>query len=385
VNRIDRLTSIRGFAALYILLFHCHSTIYAFDLPHLNAFAEKGYLAVDFFFVLSGFILAYVYAAEFDVGAFPQTRFLALRLARIYPVHLLTLALAVPCVLAPGFDNFWLTNTPASLLSNLLLVQAWGLHKHLSWNFVSWSISTEWFAYLLFPLFLIASRPFVRRAVGACVLALITLIALGVTVAALLPPGIAVGPAHLIIQAPAIAPFSFAADFGILRIAFEFFAGVLLFRAYNQLRSMSSRWPGWAALGFSIVLLVVLRTEWSGAYTVQDALAVICMAAAILCVALDSRLLGPLLERRPLVFLGEASYSIYMIHGVVFLAYLAVRDSPWLAPMATSHGAAIVAAILLAITIPAGIAMYLYVETPARRAARRWTDQRLQPTTIVAS
>jgi peptidoglycan/LPS O-acetylase OafA/YrhL len=384
VNRIDRLTSIRGFAALYIVLFHCRSTIYAFDLPHLNGFAVKGYLAVDFFFVLSGFILAYVYSADFDVGAFPQSRFLALRLGRIYPVHLLTLALAAPCVLAPGFDNSWLTNTPASLLSNLLLVQAWGFHQHLSWNFVSWSISTEWFAYLLFPLFLIASRPFARRPLTACFIALITLIALGVTVAALLPPGISLGPAHFIIQAPATAPFSFAADFGILRIAFEFFAGVLLFRAYNQLRQKQRAWSGWTALTISIVLFIVLRTEWTRAYTVQDALAVICMAAAILCVALDSRIVGPLLELRPLVFLGEASFSIYMIHGVVFLSYLAVRDSHWLAPFATSAGAAVVAATLVAISVTAGIAMYLFVETPARRAARRWTDHWLQASPIAA-
>ena len=383
MTRIDRLTSIRGFAALYVVLFHCHSTIIRFNLPHLNAFAAKGYLAVDFFFILSGFILAYVYTPEFNSGTYSHKRFLALRLGRIYPVHLVTLALAALCISAPGFDDFWLIHTPASFVSNLLLVQAWGFQGRLSWNFVSWSISTEWFAYLLFPLFLIASRPLARRPLMACAASFIALIVLGAVVSVLMPPGISAGALHLIIRAPEDAPFSFAADFGILRIGFEFLAGVLLFRAYNQLGSGNRVWPGWTALVISIALFALLRAPWSRAYVLEDTLAVVCTAALILCLALDSRMLGPLLERRSLVFLGEASYSIYMTHGVVFLAYLAARDSHWLPPIVTSLDAALVAAVLLFVTITGGIAMYLFVETPARRTARRWTDRwlALPPTT----
>jgi peptidoglycan/LPS O-acetylase OafA/YrhL len=116
---------------------------------------EKGYLAVDFVFVLSRFILAYVYASEFDAGAGRYRRFLSLRLARIYPVHLLMLSLAIVVVLSvTGFaSDAILRNTPRTIGSNLLLIHSWGIDGQLSWKFVSWSISAEWFAYLGVPRF----------------------------------------------------------------------------------------------------------------------------------------------------------------------------------------------------------------------------------------
>src|SRR5262249_48688850 len=117
----------------------------------------RGYLGVDFFFVLSGFIITHVYLANLAHPTAAATRvFLWHRFVRIYPVHVAVLA-GLMVLLAIGRVAGIPLNNPedwssADLLWNLTLLHAWGFVDHPSWNVPSWSISAEWFAYLLFPL-----------------------------------------------------------------------------------------------------------------------------------------------------------------------------------------------------------------------------------------
>src|SRR5690606_23543198 len=123
----------------------------------------KGYLAVDLFFMLSGFVLTHVYHAEFvrfDPGRYRD--FLAARVARLYPLHLLVLFAFVATAVAGRLFEFIQTghfeelplegaHSVLAILANLVMLQ--GLDAgELSWNYPSWSISVEFFAYLLFPL-----------------------------------------------------------------------------------------------------------------------------------------------------------------------------------------------------------------------------------------
>jgi peptidoglycan/LPS O-acetylase OafA/YrhL len=162
---INPLTSLRFFAAMWVVLFNYWPNLGG-NLPPLVA---RGYLGVELFFVLSGFILCHVYLDNVADGRFAYGEFLRARLARVYPLHLATLlGIGVMALAAQAAGHALHSNilSWSSLPANLLLVQAWGLAPQAAWNHPSWSISAEWFAYLTFPLFAsaalrLASRPWI--------------------------------------------------------------------------------------------------------------------------------------------------------------------------------------------------------------------------------
>ena len=122
----------------------------SFSFNGHTSLIASGYLWVDFFFLLSGFILCHVHAEEFIPGQMPYRKFLIKRIARIYPLHLFTLF----ALLLPIFHPQTTTRTHGAAMtfvSNGLLVHAWGVLDELTWNYPSWSISAEWATYLLFP------------------------------------------------------------------------------------------------------------------------------------------------------------------------------------------------------------------------------------------
>ena len=117
---------------------------------------DHGYLGVELFFLLSGFVLALNYADRFRTTLeLPAWRsFLRKRLARVYPNHLVTLAwmaLLISTVPAATRATIFATSTRETLLQHLLLVTTWTGSQTLSWNEPAWSISSEWLAYLCFP------------------------------------------------------------------------------------------------------------------------------------------------------------------------------------------------------------------------------------------
>ena len=175
---IDSLTAVRGAAALWVVLFHFSPELYAL-LPPTRALApliDRGHLAVPLFFTLSGYVLALNHAAAFGrrLSAAGVKEFLLRRLIRIYPLHLATL-LGTAAMAAVG-ARFGATLDPrgygaVDFLLNLALVHAWVPEFHLTWNYPSWSISAEWFAYLLFPalaagLWRLSAGPAGRAAAG---------------------------------------------------------------------------------------------------------------------------------------------------------------------------------------------------------------------------
>src|SRR6478609_3465827 len=161
MRKLSSLTGIRAIAALWVVLFHLR---YLFSFGFFNLIIDKGYLGVDFFFVLSGFIITYVHQKDFShwppgfVDFRLALRFIVLRWARMLPVHYATLAFLVFVTWVRSVlvhTSFWayhgLPGNSNDLILNLFNLQGWGLANHNSWNIPSWSISSEWFAYLLFP------------------------------------------------------------------------------------------------------------------------------------------------------------------------------------------------------------------------------------------
>jgi peptidoglycan/LPS O-acetylase OafA/YrhL len=175
---IKPLTGIRGAAAFLVMLYH-YSTYPAFATLHWSVL-HKGYLCVDLFFVLSGFVLALRYSKRFEENHSWNTyiAFLKARVARLYPAYFLIVFL---------YYTKWMLNfsginttpyTSQEIAANFLLVQSWGIFPARSIIWDSWSVSVEGIAYLLFPLLLMGALEKSTKASAA--LALGAIITLGV-------------------------------------------------------------------------------------------------------------------------------------------------------------------------------------------------------------
>jgi peptidoglycan/LPS O-acetylase OafA/YrhL len=152
---VPPLTGVRALAALLVLAMHTEQNVPA-GVESILAFVARGYLGVDFFFVLSGYIITHVYFASLASPHSGAVRiFLWHRFIRLYPVHITVLAGLVATVSLAGAAGYVLNNPQEwqwnDLLWQLTLLQAWGVTQSPGWNVPAWSISAEWFAYLLFP------------------------------------------------------------------------------------------------------------------------------------------------------------------------------------------------------------------------------------------
>jgi peptidoglycan/LPS O-acetylase OafA/YrhL len=344
-TEIPALTAVRGLAAWWIVVYHFRDELLPANanaaLAHLFA---HGYLAVDLFFVLSGFILAYNYLAGFErlTGA-AALRFLGLRLARIYPLHLfMLLALTLNPAAIVLFSSAGTPGErydPAYFLLSLALLQNWGFTRELAWNVPAWSISTEWFAYLLFPALACFAIHFIRRRGPSLVLAAALLIVLA-------------GGGWLAGGLGAAIP-----SFGLARCALEFAAGVALFRCWSL---------GTAAAGEGN-LAAAAAAGLLGLYAVLPipdyAIAPLAFGLLIYALAGAESVLARLFSFRLLVVLGSISYSTYMAHYFVkdWVMFLLVRDGvPGFLP----------GLVYLAATLAASFLLYRSVELPGRRALR---------------
>ncbi|HVM45465.1 MAG TPA: acyltransferase, partial [Candidatus Thermoplasmatota archaeon] len=180
-DEIRSLTAARGIFSTAVLAFHLgpHAIVLFPLLAVAHPVLDVGWLGVDAFFILSGFVLAHRYAGRLH-GAGDYARFLWLRVCRIYPLYLastLLAGLAVGVALligisVPSASSFTLD----SFLRNLLMVQSWPGLGSTSWNVPAWSVSWEWLLYILFPIVgWLATRKLPATAKAAAALALLAL------------------------------------------------------------------------------------------------------------------------------------------------------------------------------------------------------------------
>lgn len=360
IAELPALTGLRALLAWWVVVYHMTIPELA-PLPAdgwLEPLRAHGYLAVDGFFVLSGFILAYVYRDAFAAGE-PgvYSRFLLARLARLYPVHLamtlLVLAMLGAAVLGTGYqprvgERF----SGRELLLHLSLLHGWGFSRMLAWNYPSWSISAEWFAYLCFPLVhRLVLREESRARAGA------------IAVAAL--AGLA-----LFEQLGPHGNLSYTYEFALVRIGFEFVIGAALLMLARPWLGATRRRGGrrpHAALALAAALAAV--------FALPDAAVVGLMALVILFLAHPDDALGRLLlARRAIVYGGESSYAVYMTHAIVqSVGILALRAVPAVAALPVWVN---LFALLFAVQIAASL-VYAFIERPARSWIRRFGEARI--------
>jgi len=301
-------------------------------------------LFVDMFFILSGFVIAYSYPTS-STGFRGYARFLLRRIARIYPLHILTL-LAFVGLAWIGISGPTSHASVMDFIHNALLIQAWGITDHLSFNSPSWSISAELFCYLLFPLLMwLAGR------VSPLILAIIVACLYGV-----------LAHGHLPIWQDRSQMYGANYDYGMLRALPSFMNGILLAMLFRQFRGYRSK-P--LALGGILVFLgsVLVLNVFA-----KPDLAIILFSLAILLTAIGESAFTEVPGAAWLGRLGNTSYAIYMLHELLLiLVFKPVWHQLGLTPGAFPLFALGCCAVL---TMAAGLT-YSLIENPARKLINR--------------
>lgn len=353
------LTGIRALAAGWVVVEHFRLVLYAL-FPGvegvLGPWIRSGFLGVEVFFVLSGFIIAYNYADRFaGFSGTEYRKFLELRLARIYPVQLATLLVMLVLVLGAGMFGVHLSAemnyTPLSFIANLINAQA--LPGVASWNNPAWSISTEFAAYLAFPLIALwLVRLRTPRLAFASAGALII-----VGVAAMLLVGMMVNP----------SPTGEAMIW--LRITFEFTAGCCLYAGWRWLgaRRFGYGWD-WAA-GLSLIALVIALGFTNGGEGALPLATLPIIALIVLACAGATGPIGRVLGSRIMLWGGRVSYSVYMTHFIVLMVLGEILPPERFSGTGFLARAGVMICYY-AVAIIVGASCYYAVEEPARKVIR---------------
>ena len=310
---INPLTGIRGFAAIWVVLYHLRPTIMAAypDQVALHNLVGAGYLGVDLFSFLSGFIISYKYSEKLAVWDLRATgRYLWLRFVRTYPLHLFVLFLFLLLFVNDrGIESLAVLPWDYSFIRQLFLLNGLGLESHWAWNVPSWPLSSEGFCYLCFPL-LIPLINRVRAGIPALMLAALSIMLTAVLLAQVGRP-----------------TFDAFLDWGLLRIGGEFLAGCFLYRAYVS-GVGNAGLAGVAGLG--AILFVVVKVAYFPGLPVAPVVAA--FAVLVFTLAHNRQPLAMLFGNGLSVYLGRISYSIYMVHWF-YLGNMAVfgLDRPPLA------------------------------------------------------
>ncbi|MEH1799487.1 MAG: acyltransferase [Nostoc sp.] len=310
-KHIKSLTSLRGIAALFVVIHHFSY----YTLPKTGSilstysdFFKNGYLWVDFFFILSGFIMTHVYVGDFSlkVNSFNYRSYLLSRFARIYPLHIFILSLFVGLEIIKIFllhtsaftGKFNLT----ALFANIFLLQAFDLNCpplfwcDTYWNEPAWSISVEFVIYCIFPFllfFLLRNSPKKDLIIYSfTLLSILLLIAF------------TRGNLDSIIGIPSIA-----------RCGLECVLGIITYKVYH--RGNYKKYFNLNLLAIIAItwIILIMNYYWSYWRSLHDWLVLPAFCLLILAFSVNNNsVISKFLSSQLMLYLGTISYSIYMVH-----------------------------------------------------------------------
>jgi len=361
--RLPALTSLRFFAAFHVVLFHLYTMNILPGTGLYRNLASIGYVGVSLFFVLSGFILVYTYAGrEWTKRDFWQARF-----ARIYPAYLFSLLLTAPgffyvCLKMKDVDLpfFAWPKTHFALCTALVptLLQAWVPGAALAWNSPAWSLSVEAFFYLIFPLIVVRLLGLRKEALmwiwGACWM---INLALSSGYWWLKPDGVSQLDDHSVnLMWLNALKFNPVARFP------EFLMGACCGFLFLR-NSVDRKWAAPLLLaGLLMFTIVVVLSPHIPYPILHNSVLPPAFSAIILGLALRPRWTS-FLEIRPLVLLGDASYTLYLLHSFILSMYFNPFGQ-------LRHISFWGIAIGLSIPIVIALLVYRWIEEPARRKLR---------------
>lgn len=353
-RRVDALTSLRFFAALYVVLFHVHHDVQVPGGPGglgelARRLLDRGYVAVSFFFVLSGFILAHSYARRAPIEARP---FYVARFARIYPVYALGLLLAAPLFLVRIRHGGSYGLGSLEVVLALTLTQAFVPSLWYAVNIPGWSLSAESFFYALFPRLFDRLAALVRTpGHAAATLA-------GCWLGALLPwlvveygLGIPLGAR----DASLVANFvRYCPLFSLFEFAFGVTLGIAYAQGFLPLAWIRRLLPLWLGL-----LVALLSLEEVPHMALHDGVLAPIFGCLLLAFA-DGRP-SRVLDAPGLVTLGEASYALYITHQPLWVYTKVAAERSFATPNWW-----LVAALYVALAIAVSVLVQRVVEVRAR-------------------
>ena len=300
--RFQSLDGWRGIAAAFVALYHLNFANHLYDWN----FLRNSYLFVDFFFVLSGFVITHAYINKLkNTNDFKL--FISRRLSRLLPLHIFILALFIVLELSKLLlvqSGVWNLDTPPftgeysiqSLVSNILLMHSLGIHDHLSWNYPSWSISVEFYTYIIFSI------------VGV----------IGYKYRKLMP---------LLYFSLILVSFYFIYNhtnnlndatyhFGIFRCIIGFFLGGICYRFFLLTRGIVL--PYATFIEVSLMIAIYFFVTYFGKERLSI-IAPLIFTVTVYVFSFEQGKISTLLKVNLIQNLGKWSYSIYMVHALIIL------------------------------------------------------------------
>jgi peptidoglycan/LPS O-acetylase OafA/YrhL len=345
-SRIAELESLRGLAALLVVFSHMPKWNPALDVSFVN----NGYLMVELFFVLSGFVICNAYAEKIE-GAEDVARFQLLRLGRLYPVHLLFLLVFVAIEMGKYMASSGLgidspnstpfeTNNLSAFFKNVFLVAFGPPTQALTFNYPAWSICAEFFTYLVFALSVLTTKRY--KSITFAALALSSLVLLGTR-------------------------YTFGLD-ALLKCFAGFFIGcVTATVTKTQHVRVSVATPSIVFAAFILFLQLKPSREFDMA----------------------TYFLAAVLIASSLTWLGAISYSVYMSHAAIEwganqIIRFALRKPEALSasgkstPQLTGLETLLACVGIVAIVLLVSALAYLYIEKPLREKSRRFVFEKMK-------
>ncbi len=341
------LESLRGFAAIFVLLFHTKKETWLYYVP----FVERGHVFVDFFFVLSGFIIAYNYDNKIQ-NAQDSKLFVLKRVFRLYPLHVFAMFLALlGCVIAPKPNTLETYNT---FVIELLLLQSIPPFIYLynyTWNIPAWSISTEMWTYILFiPLL---KRP--SKKISFLIFSFI----------------------YLLVYTQSWHHLQLTGFMPLLRCIAAFALGNYIHKFYMQKPTFLLNI---FADTLTIIAIIVVFFLYAYLYTSNYYFEVILsflFAVLILLATKDDFILSTILQSRIPLYLGKISYSIYLTHSLVILFVSKFMTIVLRIPWQEQHKTVLYPLFVLVFTIVFSSFTYHFIESKFKNAYKRFLNVRI--------
>ncbi len=380
--RFGALDGWRGAACLLVILVHLPVASVLLD----NAFLPNVWPLVDFFFILSGFVITHTYL-EKVTDSTSLYDFSIRRVARMWPLHLFVLSLFVVMELlkAAAIKGGVGFPTPAfaapfdlrSLLINIPMLHAMGLTPETSWNFPSWSIAGEFWTYIVFGIVVVIGNggPIWRLCANALAVGLIL-----------------IGFGALVLHSPDRMNATY--DLGFMRCLMGFFTGYFVYQVWTYLSPrlrMNSAIEILMLIGAVLFIIYAMRTPWEMATPLV-------FAFFVFVFAFQGGVISRLLLTRPVQWLGEHSYTIYMVHAFIItnavlrplqlvqkLFKVSIPETPsvygemprFIMP-GGEIGAVVVILTYTAMVLLAAALTFRFVEKPAQKALIRLLAARKQ-------
>ena len=352
---ITNLTPLRGIAAILVVIFHFEIVLVLFLPRDISRFFSKCYLMVDLFFIMSGFIIYHVYGEffKFNIHTKSFNKYIRARLARVYPLHIFTLILTIILVVIAHFkwDEFFNLH---AIPTHMLMLQSFGLHSIYTWNVPAWSISAEFAAYIIFPLFAFALFRF--KIITPIVISALTIFIYCLLAFKLSKSNGTTGLYNL----------DQTYDYGYLRGIAGFLAGGMIYQLY-----LKKIFYFLKADAILIILFTLLFACLH--FGVTDLLFIPVFLLLVLSSAYNTGRVKRFLGNRFLQWLGDISYSVYLMQFPLMILVIALLPHfgiSWNGPYSLHlpyWQAALSCLVFLAILIGISALSYQFIERPFRK------------------